>query len=190
MNLKSIIESILFAHGEPTGIEKLSKIVKARKEEVKETLEALKKDYEGRGFVILEKDGEYQLGSAAENAKYVDDLMKEEFTEELSKAALEVVSIVAYKGPLTRAKIEYVRGVNSAFTLRNLLMRGLVERIENPKDARSYLYRISFDFLKHMGLTKAEELPQYEEFKKEKIEVLEEPQVRLMTNDQRLTTDL
>ncbi|QQG45301.1 MAG: SMC-Scp complex subunit ScpB [Candidatus Sungiibacteriota bacterium] len=173
-NLKSIIETLLFIYGEPLALEKLIKIAKNKKEAVLEALSGLKKDYEGRGLTLLEKDNTYQLGSNPANAKYVEDLVKSEFTEELSRAALETVSIVAYKGPLTRAQIEYVRGVNSSFTLRNLLMRGLVERIENPKDARSFLYRVSFDFLKHLGLTKIGDLPQYEEFRKEKIEVLEE----------------
>ena len=95
--------------------------------------------------------------------------MKSEFSEELSRAAIETAAIIAYQGPITRAEIEYVRGVNSSFILRGLLMRGLVERIENPKDARSYLYRISFDFLKHLGLTKIEDLPQYQEFRQEKM---------------------
>ena len=89
---------------------------------------------------------------------------------------METLAIIAYKGPLTRAHIEYVRGVNSSFTLRNLVMRGLVERMENPKDARSYLYGTSFNFLKHLGVARPEDLPRFEEFKKEKIEVLEERQ--------------
>lgn len=175
-NLKSIIESILFVYGEPISLEKLTKAVKSKKEAALEALEELKKEYENRGLALLEKDGEWQLGSHPANAKYAEDLIKSEFSEELSRAAVETIAIVAYKGPLTRAQIEYVRGVNSSFTLRNLLMRGLVERIENPKDARSYLYRVSFDFLKHLGLTRLEDLPQYEELKKERIEVLEEPE--------------
>lgn len=172
--LKSIIETILFVHGEPMEIEKLVKITKAKQEAVLETLEELKKDYDGRGLTILIKDDQYQLGSNPDNAKYIESLIKNEFSEELSKAAVETIAIIAYKGPLTRAEIEYVRGVNSSFTLRNLLMRGLVERIENPKDARSYLYRVSFDFLKHLGAARLEDLPQYEEFKKSRIEILEE----------------
>ena len=88
---------------------------------------------------------------------------------------METIAIIAYKGPLTRLDIEYVRGVNSSFIIRNLLMRGLVERVENPKDARSYLYKVSFDFLKHLGVTGIEDLPQYQEFKKSRIEVLEKP---------------
>jgi len=174
MNLKSIIETILFVHGEPVALEKLIKFTKAKKEAVLDALEKLKKDYQDRGLTILIKDNKYQLGSNPENVKYIEDLIKSEFNEELSKAAVETAAIIAYKGPLTRAEIEYVRGVNSSFTLRNLLMRGLVERIENPKDARSYLYRVSFDFLKHLGATQIEDLPQYEEFRKNKIEVLEE----------------
>ncbi|MBI2640404.1 MAG: SMC-Scp complex subunit ScpB [Candidatus Sungbacteria bacterium] len=173
MDIKSIIESILFSYGEPLALEKLAKLTKAQKEAVSEALETLAKEYEGRGLAILKKDDEYQIGSNPANSKYIEELVKSEFSEELSKAAVETVAIVAYKGPLTRAQIEYVRGVNSSFTLRNLLMRGLVERIENPKDARSYLYRVSFDFLKHLGLTKMEDLPQYDEFRKENIEVLD-----------------
>lgn len=174
MELKSILETILFVYGAPVTLEKLAKITKTDEKSVRKVLETLESDYKGRGFILLQKDGAYQLGSNPENARYTEDLVKSEFTEELSKAALETIAIIAYRGPLTRTKIEYVRGVNSSFTLRNLLLRGLVERMENPKDARSYLYRASFDFLKHLGVAKAEDLPQYEEFRKERIEVLEE----------------
>jgi len=171
MNLKSILESILFAYGEPITKDRLVKLTKADKEKIEAALRELKEEWKGRGIVLLEKDDEFQLGSNPENSKYVEELMKEEFTTELSRAALETIAIVAYKGPLTRAKIEYIRGVNSSFTLRNLLMRGLVERTENPNDARSYLYKVSFDFLKYLGLTNISDLPSYNEFQKEKIEI-------------------
>lgn len=173
MSLQSVIETILFVHGEPITFDKLVKSAKAKKEAVLKALEELKKDYENRGLAILTKNDQYQLGSNPKNTKYIENLVKDEFSEELSRAAVETIAIIAYKGPLTRVEIEYVRGVNSSFTLRNLLMRGLVERIENPKDARSYLYRVSFDFLKHLGVNRLEDLPQYEEFRKSKIEVLE-----------------
>ncbi|MBI2099909.1 MAG: SMC-Scp complex subunit ScpB, partial [Candidatus Vogelbacteria bacterium] len=73
------------------------------------------------------------------------------------------LTIVLYKGPLTRAEIDYIRGVNSSFILRHLSIRGLVERIPNPKDARSFLYRPTFDLFQHLGLSKIEELPEYGE---------------------------
>lgn len=174
MSLKSLIETILFVYAEPIGAEKLAKITKQKKETMLEALQNLKEEYQDRGVVIIEKDGEYQLGSNPENSRIVEDLVKSEFTEELSRAAVETLAIIAYKGPITRADIEFLRGVNSSFTVRNMLMRGLVERIENPKDARSYLYRISFDFLKHFGLTAIEELPQFKEFREKKVELPEE----------------
>ena len=173
MNLKSIIETILFVHGEPILVSALAKFAAASEEEVLATLRVLQNESE-RGIIVLEKDGQFQLGSRPENAQYVETLMKSEFSEELSRAALETITIIAYKGPLTRIQIEFIRGVNSSFTLRNLAMRGLVERAENPKDARAPLYRVSFDFLKHFGLTKIEELPEFETLHKEKIEILEE----------------
>jgi segregation and condensation protein B len=83
--------------------------------------------------------------------------------EGLSKAALEVLSIVAYKGPISRAEIESIRGVNCSFTLRSLMMRGLLERIDNPKDGRGYLYKISFEFMKKLGIESIDKLPDYKE---------------------------
>jgi len=171
MNLKSVLETIIFVHGEPISLEKLSRLTGVKEEEVKNTLEELKNDFVNRGIILMENDGQYQLGSNPENFKYIEDLVKSEFTEELTKAAVEVLAIIAYKGPLTRAEIEYIRGVNSSFTLRNLMMRGLIEKVDNPKDARSYLYRTSFDFLKYLGLSRPEDLPRYEEFKKESVEI-------------------
>ena len=181
--MSSQIETILFVHGEPITAEKIARTVKKKKEEVLMVLKELEHDYEGRGLALLKKGEEYQLASNPENSEIVEAIAKEEFTEELSRAAVETLAIVAYKGPLTRVDIEFVRGVNSSFTLRNLLMRGLVERIDNPKDARSYLYRISFDFLKHFGLKSIEELPQFQEFKAAKIELPPEPKSEEKTEE-------
>src|SRR3989338_4105564 len=176
MNLKSILESILFVYGEPLSEEKLAKIIGAQVSKIRAALEEMRASYKDSGFVLIKKDDTYQLGTNPENASFVEKVVKNEFTEELSRATMETLAIIAYKGPLTRAHIEYVRGVNSSFTLRNLVMRGLVERMENPKDARSYLYGTSFNFLKHLGVARPEDLPRFEEFKKEKIEELEERQ--------------
>ena len=174
MNLKSIIETILFARAEPTDLKTLAKITKHTGKEVMAALGELAHDYRERGFVLLEKDGMWQLASNSAHAGFVEELVKSEFTQELSRSGLETLAIIAYKGPISRIEIEYLRGVNSSFTVRNLLMRGLVERIENPKDARSYVYRVTFYFLKHFGITSMEQLPRFEEFKKQKIEILEE----------------
>lgn len=168
MTLKSIIETILFAYGAPMTAEKIARLAKSDPETVRRILGELKIEYEGRGITLLQKDNGWQLATAPDNAPYLEAMMKDEFSEELSRAALETVAMIAYQGPISRAEIEFARGVNSSFTIRNLLMRGIIERIENPKDARAYLYRVSFDFLKHFGITRIEDLPDYEAIRKEK----------------------
>ena len=174
MNLPSILETILFVRAEPTDIALLVKLTKHTKDEVGAALGELREVYAERGIVLLEKDNVWQFATHPANASYIEDLIKSEFTQELSRSGLETLAVIAYKGPISRIEIEYLRGVNSSFTVRNLLMRGLIERIENQKDARSYLYRVTFDFLKHFGLTSMEQLPRFEEFSKKKVEILEE----------------
>ncbi len=161
--LKSQIESILFTSGEPVKISRIAKITGAAKPETENALMLLQNEYAGgkRGLVILWKEDEAQMATAPENSVVVDQLVKSEIQENLSRASLEVLSIIAYRGPITRVKIEAIRGVNCSFTVRSLLMRGLVERIENPEDGRGYLYKISFEFLKKMGISRTEELPEY-----------------------------
>lgn len=162
--LKSIIESLLFASGEPVKIGKITKILKLPQAEVENAVLMLAGDYVGqkRGITILKKEDEVQLATHPDNAEFVSELVKSELQEMLSPAALEVLSITAYRGPVTRSDIELIRGVNCSYTLRNLLMRGLVERVDNPKDGRGYLYQISFEFLKKLGMESASKLPDFE----------------------------
>jgi segregation and condensation protein B len=80
---------------------------------------------------------------------------------------LETISIIAYKGPVSRAEIDYIRGVQSNFILRNLQIRGLVEKITNEKDHRSFLYRPTFELLQFLGVSRIEDLPEYDKVKAE-----------------------
>lgn len=173
MKLVSVIESLLLLSGEPISEDRLSKVLKKPKPEVESALKELAEHYGERGIRLISAHGSWQFGTAPENSSIVEQFVKSEFSEELSKAALETLSVIAYKGPLTRAAVEYIRGVNSSFSIRNLMLRGLVERIDNPKDARSYLYRVSIDFLKHLGLSSIEELPEWNEFHEKDMGSLE-----------------
>ncbi len=167
--LKSQIESILFLSGEAVKISRIAKITGSTKPEVENALLLLEGDYSNgkRGIVILKKEEEVQMATSSENASILEQLVKSEIQENLSRAGLEVLAIVAYRGPISRLEIEAIRGVNCSFTLRSLLMRGLLERVENPKDGRGYLYKISFDFLKKMGLERIEQLPDFETLSKD-----------------------
>jgi len=171
MNIESILESLLFITGEPMSFRKLAKIISQKEEELKLSAESLAKKYTERngGLRILIKDGKIQMVTAGENSEVAENFLKADIEGELSRAALEVLSIVAYRGPIARSLIEEIRGVNCSFTLRHLLIRGLVERINNPNDARAYLYRVSFDFLKNLGVEKIEDLPKYKELREKQL---------------------
>jgi segregation and condensation protein B len=168
-NIKSIIESILFVSGEPIKIKKIAVTAKLTGDEVKKGIEGLKQDLisANRGVRIIEKDEEVQMVTSPENAEYINTFLKNELEQGLTRASLETLAIVAYRGPLTRMEVEQIRGVNCSFALRYLLLRGLIDRVENPNDSRSWHYKISFDFLKKLNFARIEDLPRYEELKKQ-----------------------
>jgi segregation and condensation protein B len=161
-NLENKIEAVLFFKAEPVTLKKLQDILKVSKEEIKEAVLSLGKSLESRGVVLIQNDNEFTLGTAPEFSKLIEDLQKEELNKDLSKASLETLSIVLYKNGATRAEIDYIRGVNSSFTLRALSIRGLVEKITDSKDSRRFIYKPSFETLSFMGIKSISELPEYE----------------------------
>ncbi|MBP6883900.1 MAG: SMC-Scp complex subunit ScpB [Candidatus Pacebacteria bacterium] len=161
MDLNKKLEAILFWKGEPISKKKLVEILKVDEATLNESITSLKENLKDRGIVLLEKDNEITLGTHPELGAMIEELQKEELKKDLSKASLETLSIVLYKDGASRAEIDYIRGVNSSFTLRLLSIRGLVERILDPKDNRRYIYKPSFELLSYMGVTSREELPDF-----------------------------
>jgi segregation and condensation protein B len=161
-NLENNIEALLFLKGEPMTIKQLAKILETNEEEIKNAVDFLGQKISDRGIRLVKKDNSFALATSPDSSKFTKTLIEEEFNSDLSKASLEVITIVAYKGPINRAEIDYIRGVNSSFTLRNLTIRGLVERIPNSKDNRSFLYRPSFQLLQYLGIKEIKELPEFQ----------------------------
>ena len=161
MNLEQKIEAILFFKGEPVSRKKLSEFLEVGQIEINESIDKLKESLKERGIVLQEKENEITLGTSPELSSLVEKLQKEELNKELSKASLETLSIVLYKNGVGRSLIDYIRGVNSSFTLRALSIRGLVEKSIDPKDSRRYIYKPTFELLSFMGVKSVEELPDY-----------------------------
>ena len=153
MKLDTKIEALLFFKGEGVKIKELVKLLKTDKEDVENALLELKEKLSDRGIGLIRKEDEVMLGTVSEMSDLIEEIRKEELTKDLGKAGAETLSIVLYKGPITRAEIDYIRGVNSTFILRNLLIRGLVEKVPNPKDQRSFLYKPTLELLSYLGIS-------------------------------------
>jgi segregation and condensation protein B len=114
---------------------------------------------------LVETKDEVSLATAPNMKDFIEQIAKDEMSREIGKAGLETLSIILYNGPVSRREIDYVRGVNSAFILRNLCIRGLVEKKADIKDSRVLKYKGSLSLLAHLGLKKIEDLPEFQNFK-------------------------
>jgi segregation and condensation protein B len=168
INQISKLEALLFIYGEPMPYKKISKILDLKPEELKNLVSELEKELKNRngGLALVSDEEKVQLVTKPEFSKLLEEVVKEEFHEELSPASLEALSIIAYASPISRAELEYIRGVNSSFTLRSLLLRGLIERSPDPKRPNAFTYSPSFELLKYLGIAKRENLPEFEKFQK------------------------
>lgn len=153
--------AFLFSEGGSLSRKKLVSLLGCKEPELGSILNALKERLEGSGVELIQTDIEVSLAIAPRASEAVQKAFERELGREIGDAGLEVLAIVLYRGPSTRAQIDYIRGVNTSSTLRNLLSRGLLERTGNPEDAREYLYRPTVELLAHLGITESKELPDY-----------------------------
>jgi segregation and condensation protein B len=115
-----------------------------------------------RGIRLLALGTAFELVTAPETSDIIAAIRKEELNRELGKAGAETLSVILYRGPVARATIEYVRGVNCSFVIRNLLIRGLIERVPHPENPRAVLYTPTAELLKHLGIVSVRDLPDYD----------------------------
>ncbi len=166
-NLENKIESILFFKGEPITLKKLSDILEVSIEEIKESLLSLSKNLENRGIVLVENQEQVYLGVSKENSSLIEKIQKEDLNRDLSKASLETLSIILYKNGATRQEIDFIRGVNSSFSLRILSIRGLIEKTQSKEDTRKFIYKPTFDLLSYLGISKIEDMPGFSDLKED-----------------------
>lgn len=155
------IEAVLFYIGEPMTFPELCRALKAPSGDVKNALHTLRERLQSRGLALIETEDTVALATAPETHGLIERIRKAELARDLGKPALQTLSIVLYKGEVPRRDIEYIRGVNSTAILRSLLIRGLIERKQNESDERMFLYRPTIELFSLLGITRAEELPEY-----------------------------
>lgn len=174
--LKSVIESLLFVSNRPLSVKDLVKLLEQQAFAVQSALDELVSERKTAGIVVLENNGQYQLSTNAENSTLVKDFLNADLREKLTDATVEVLAIIAYRQPISKAEIEAIRGVNSQYSIRHLLMRGIIEKVSNPNDARSVYYQTTTEFLQHLGLVSTKDLPEFEKLV-ENIKLPESPSI-------------
>ncbi len=146
----------------------LAGLIRAKEKEVKQAGEELVEDYlqNKKGIQIIKNASKFQMVSSADNAKLIQNFLSDETSGELSRPSLETLTIIAYRGPISKTNLDRIRGVNCSLILRNLLLRGLVELKEDKQKDEIY-YSVSFDFIRFLGVNKIEELPDFERLHKD-----------------------
>lgn len=178
--LKRAIEAILFAAGERIDISRLAAVLETDENEIEAAADSLMDTYsfERRGIRIVKLEKGYQMVSAGEMADYVTRALETRKPPKLSSSQLETLTIIAYYQPATKAMVEQIRGVDSAYSVAALLNKKLIEeagRLNVP--GRPIQYKTTPDFLRTFGLQSLEELPPIEKISfGEPVEVPEEPQ--------------
>jgi segregation and condensation protein B len=165
-SLKSIVESLVFVHEQPLSLDRLATILEEHERpEIRGALEDLVEEYaaSGRGVILMQVAGGYQFRTRPEHADYIRRLTKTKGVK-FSQSALETLAIVAYRQPITRAEVEYLRGVDSGGVMKSLLEKKLL-RITGKKDVpgKPLLYGTSREFLELFGLKDLAALPSLKE---------------------------
>ncbi|WP_416197939.1 MAG: SMC-Scp complex subunit ScpB [Sporanaerobacter sp.] len=163
--MKSIIEALLFIWGDPLSLKDISNIIELDDKETQKLLQEMmdKFNFERRGIRIIQIDDSYQLSTRPEHFEWIKKLYNPKSSKNLSNAALETLSIIAYRQPITKSEIEIIRGVRCDKAIDTLLEKGLIEeqgRLE--KTGRPILYGTTTEFLKYFGLKNLDDLPPLE----------------------------
>jgi segregation and condensation protein B len=166
MNLESKIEALLFYKNEPLPIGEIGKLLNESEDQIKIALTQLDQSLKNRGLCLIRTEKLASLATNPDLKDLIDQIAKDEMSKDIGKASLETLAIVLYNGPVSRREVDYIRGVNSTFILRNLTIRGLIEKEENLKDQRVIKYRASISLLAHLGIKTKDELPEFVDFQK------------------------
>ncbi|MFC2028470.1 SMC-Scp complex subunit ScpB [Chloroflexota bacterium] len=154
------IEAILFVAIEPVSVTHLAEVLETTVSQVEKLLKTMENGLEGRGISLQRSGGKILMTTAPEKSEIIEKFLGLEATSRLSRAALECLSIIAYKQPVTRPNIDAIRGVNSEGVLRSLLGKGLIEEVgRSTGPGRPIYYGTTSDFLQYFGLSSVGMLP-------------------------------
>jgi segregation and condensation protein B len=178
--LRPSLEAILLVADEPVPVVVLAQVLERPRNEVTAELHSLATEYktDGRGFDLREIAGGWRFYTREDCAPLVERFVSDGQEVRLTQAALETLAVVAYRQPVSRARVSAVRGVNCDSVMRTLVLRGLVEETGTDNETGAILYRTTGYFLERLGLASLEDLPDLAPFLPEDIEDIENENAR------------
>lgn len=155
------IQTLLLVSGKPVKIKEIASLLKIKEPEVRAGIDKLQQDFNRAesGWWIVENNDAVELASNPRQAEFIEDYLKLEQMAELTRPALETLTIISYCGPVAKTTLDRIRGVNCALILRNLLIKGLVEEV--TIDSAKH-YQVTMEFMNHLGLSEISQLPNYD----------------------------
>lgn len=166
------IESLLFYKNEPVSFSWLAKQLSLDTKDIQEEVYSMRDLYLDRGITLVITEDKVTLMTAEISQKMIEHLENSEDARDLSKQALETLAIILYNKKITKSELDYIRGVNSMFILRNLRMRGLIEKKVNVMDKRSPLYIATPELFAFLGIQSSDNLEYFEDAQ-EKLEEIQ-----------------
>lgn len=158
-----LIHALLFTSGETWRFSELAETLQLKINEIESAVSELTAELQNQAIIPLIHNDTITLVTRPELKEFLQTIEDEELSKEFSKGAIETLALIAYKGPISKSDIDYIRGVNSQFMLRNLFMRGMIEKQTGSKD-RGANYVVSADALRFLGVMNQTELPQFNQF--------------------------
>ena len=192
--LKAKIEALIFAYGEPLSIKKMSELLNIGTDELDGFLRDMEKEYaddEKRGIYLCRLEDKFQLATKKENSKIIKELLTKRKNSQLSPSSLEVLAIIAYNQPVTKAYVEQVRGVDCSYIITALSDKELIDergRLNAP--GRPLLYGTTSNFLRSFGISSLSELPEIPEMEGQQQEFSEEQQIITETNTNEISEEV
>lgn len=159
MELDQHIEGLLFYKATPQKKKAVAKLLHVSDIELGTAIARLHERLKNSGLQLIETETDIQLATASSLADFIEEIQKQEVRGDIGKAGAETLAVILYRGPVSRLEIDTIRGVNSSYILRNLLVRGLIER--SSKQSGGYQFSISPQLLAHLGISKKEDAPDY-----------------------------
>ena len=167
-NLNQNLEAILFVSSKFLKKSSLIKILNCSNDELEVAINNLRAQYKERqsGIDIMQDGDRVQMITSVATSELIKQYLKDERTGELSRPSLETLSIIAYRGPVTKVEIEMIRGVNCSLILRNLMIRGLIIERQDKKKGVA-VYQVTFEFMQHLGISELKELPDFDKLNRD-----------------------